>query len=135
MAVNRALVVEDNDRFRELIVFVLKSIGATDIVEARDGREAIDSLRTFNADIVVMDWKMEVMDGLEWTRQIRAGVHAIDPQTPVILLTGQVSRESEAAGYAAGVNLFMGKPISLRKLQRGLTQVLNERNGAKMLVH
>ena len=130
----RALIVEDSPRMRELLHVALGGLGKVEVIEAQNGAEALDALKCGGADIVIMEWKMEVMDGLECTRQIRAGAHAIDPQTPVVLLTGLVSSESESAGYAAGVNLFMGKPISLKKLQTGLMQVLNEKKGTKTLV-
>ena len=120
----RAVIVEDNPQMRNLIHMVLGTFGTGEIVEAKDGAEAIVALRSGGADIVIMDWKMEGMDGLECTRRIRAGTDGINPLTPVILLTGSVGRDSEIAAYAAGVDHYMEKPFSLKQLHGALLKVL-----------
>jgi len=124
LVVRRAVIVEDNPQMRDLIRMVLGTFGTGEIVEAKDGAEAIAALRSGGAEIVIMDWKMEVMDGLECTRRIRAGTDGIDPLTPVVLLTGNVGRDSENAAYAAGVNHYMEKPFSLKQLHAALLKVL-----------
>ncbi len=123
-AIVRAVVVEDNIQMRGLIHMVLGSFAVREIAEAQNGVEAIAALQAGGADIVIMDWKMDVMDGLECTRRIRAGIEGIDPTLPIILLTGNVGKESEAAAYAAGASLFMEKPFSLKQLHAGVTKVL-----------
>jgi len=123
---NRAVIVEDSSQMRELIKMALRSSGITDITEAENGADAIDLIKSRGADIVIMDWMMDVMDGMECTRQIRAGIEGVDPKTPIILLTGMVSEESEAAAYAAGADLFMGKPFSLKQMFNGVMKILRD---------
>lgn len=120
----RAIVVEDDLASRELVQFVLRSIGFGDIVVAKNGAEALNILQSSRADIAVMDWQMDVMDGLECTRRIRAGMEGIDRRLPIILLTGHVGEDNEKAAYAAGVNLFMEKPFSIKKLHAGIAEAL-----------
>lgn len=120
----RAVIVEDSAQMRSLIHMALTAAGVTDIIEADNGSVAIDLIKSWGADIVIMDWMMDIMDGIECTRQIRAGVDGIDPCTPIILLTGMVSKEAESAAYAAGADLFMGKPFSLKQLHTGIVKLV-----------
>jgi CheY-like chemotaxis protein len=119
-----AVIVEDNAPMRELIHMVLEACGVSDIVMAANGAEAIAALQSTGADIVFMDWQMEVMDGLECTRLIRSGIDGIDPKTIIILVTGMIGEKNEATAYAAGVDLFLEKPVSMKKLRAGVEKVL-----------
>ena len=121
----RAVVVEDSAQMRSLIHLGLGSVGISEIIEAENGAQAIDLLKAGGADIVIMDWMMDVMDGIECTKCIRGGMDGIDPKIPIILLTSKVSEEAKTAAYAAGVDLFMGKPFSLKQLYAGVKKVLN----------
>jgi two-component system chemotaxis response regulator CheY/two-component system phosphate regulon response regulator PhoB len=123
--ISRAVIVEDSPQMRELIRMVLGSFGASEIVEAPNGAEALASLRQGGADIVIMDWKMDTMDGLECTRRIRAGGEGVDARLPIVLLTGCTGDDARETAYAAGVDLYMEKPISLKKLYAGVSDVLN----------
>ena len=120
----RALIVEDSEPMRHLIQLVLEASGPTEIVTAENGAEAISILQVSGADIVFMDWKMNIMDGLECTRRIRAGIDGVDPQIPIVLVTGMASKNAEEEAEAAGVTLFMRKPFSLKQLQSGMEKVL-----------
>ena len=122
--IKRAVIVEDSPQTRDLIRMALDLLGATEIINADDGAKAIAALQSGSADIVIMDWKMEVMDGLECTRRIREGVEGVDQTIPIILLTGASEKEAEKKAYAAGVDLFMKKPFSLRQLHTGLEKVI-----------
>ena len=120
----RAVIVEDSPRMRDLIHESLGFFKVQEIVEAQDGAEAIAALQSGGADIVIMDWKLEAMDGLECTRRIRAGIDGIDPTIPIILLTGVAGEETERAAYAAGVDYFMEKSFfSLKHLHAGLVNI------------
>jgi two-component system chemotaxis response regulator CheY/two-component system phosphate regulon response regulator PhoB len=125
--IDRAVIVEDNPQMRDLIKMVLGSFGAREITQATNGAEAITALKDAVADIVIMDWKMDVMDGLECTRRIRAGVEGLDPTLPIVLLTGMTGKESEAAANAAGVDFFLEKPFSLKTLHAAISKVLDAR--------
>jgi two-component system chemotaxis response regulator CheY/two-component system phosphate regulon response regulator PhoB len=120
----RAVIVDDNAQTRDLIHLVLSIFKAEDIVEAKNGAEAMAALRAGGADIVIMDWQMDVMDGLDCTRRIRAGTDGIDRGTPIILLTGVVGSGTESTARAAGVDHFMEKPFSVKTLHAGVNKVL-----------
>ena len=124
----RAVVVEDNGSMRELIQMVLGAFGVSEVVSAVNGVEAISALQSAGADIVFMDWQMDVMDGLECTRRIRAGVDGIDPKTIIVLVTGMVGEKNAEIAYAAGVDLFLEKPVSMKILHAGMEKVLGKQN-------
>lgn len=127
MAINKALIVEDNDRFRELITFVLRSLGAKDIVEARDGREAIDMLQTFDADVAIMDWKMAGMDGMECSRHIRSGTRHRHATVPIVMVSGYGGDDAIRHAQGAGVDVYLNKPISMKHLHKGISSAVNAR--------
>lgn len=124
MSAKRVVIVDDNTQIRKLIGLALESLGVGNVAMAINGEEAITSIRNGGADIVIMDRMMDVMDGLECTRRIRNGVDGIDPRIPIILLTGLVGKGAEDAAYAAGVDLFLEKPFSIRKICSGVSKVL-----------
>ena len=64
---------------------------------------------------------MDVMDGLECTRRMRAATDCIDPKLAIILQTGS---DSERAAYDAGADLFMEKPFSIKKLDAGIVKII-----------
>ena len=124
----RAVVVEDCMQMRDLIQMVLRSFGVSEVVSALNGVEAISVLQSAGADIVFMDWQMDVMDGLECTRRIRAGIDRIDPKTIIVLVTGMVGEKNAELAYAAGVDLFLEKPVSMKILHAGIEKVLGKRD-------
>ena len=102
----RVLLVDDEALIRMGMGVILRDLGYEIVGEARDGQEAIDKVASCDPDVVIMDIKMPVMDGLEATRRIMA-THPV----PIIVLTayGQQSLVEEAAD--AGVLAYLMKPV------------------------
>ncbi len=125
IGIQKALIVEDNDCFRELIKIVLNSLGVTDIVEAANGRKAIEALKTFNPDLVIMDRTMVGMDGIECTGHIRSGAHGCNPATPIVMVSGHGGEDSIEDAVEAGVDVYLVKPISLKPLYTGILKALD----------
>jgi two-component system cell cycle response regulator DivK len=110
MGAKRILVVEDNLDNRRILVYRLKRIGDFEILEAANGVEALEIVRSQPApDLIFMDLKMPVMDGWEATRQIRTleGGASI----PIIALTAQAMAGDEQKALAAGCDDYLAKPI------------------------
>jgi len=104
----RLLLVEDNDLNQELAATLLNEAGA-EVSVATDGQQALDKLRQSTFDLVLMDWKMPRMDGLEATRRLRA-----DPQfvsLPIIAMTSSALPSDREACLQAGMNDHLSKPI------------------------
>ena len=122
------LVVEDVDHFRELIVTILNTLEIENVIEARNGLEAIDALKKNRVDFVFMDWKMAGLDGIECVKLIREGTAKSGPYIPVIMITGNASKELFALARDAGVNELLVKPISARSLLSCFIRVLEREN-------
>ena len=122
----RAIIVDDAPQMRTLIKVVLAQFGITDVVEAEDGAAAMEALMTGGADIIIMDWMMPGMDGLECTRRIRAGQNGIDPTIPIIVATGVQGESAEVTARTAGANGFIRKPFSIKMLNKAFVSALGD---------
>lgn len=121
----KVLVVEDNQHFRMLVRSILEALGVRDIEEARDGAEAVEMLQSFPADLTLIDWKMDGVDGLECVRRIRAGRGGVNRFLPIIMLTGYTEDKLMQDALLAGVNRFLGKPVSAKSLYSRIVSVMS----------
>ncbi len=115
----RALIVDDSKPIRSLLARFLGELGF-EITEAVNGKNALDELgRSGAPDVVLVDWNMPEMNGLEFVRSVRAN-HLCD-QAPVMMVTTETDMEQVAAALEAGANEYVMKPftkdILLEKLQ------------------
>ena len=94
------------------------------IIEARNGREAVDLYTTATPDLVIMDVQMPEMDGLEATREIRKTESLTGKRVPLIALTAAASDEDEKRCRDAGMDDFLTKPIEQLKLQKIVNRFL-----------
>lgn len=127
MAVNmnmRILIVDDFKTMLKIIQSMLKQMGFKQIDEATDGAAALTKLRTNKYDLVLSDWNMEPMTGLDLLKQMRAdGTLA---HIPVILITAESKAENIIAAKQAGVNNYIVKPFNAITLKEKLTTVIGQ---------
>jgi CheY-like chemotaxis protein len=97
-----AVIVEDNEPTRRLICTALGSIGITEVITAENGQKAIEALAANKADIAIVDWMMDVMDGIEFTKKVRGSHAGIDPNIPILRLIAmrQVTLPSRITRHA-----------------------------------
>ena len=108
---SRVLVVED-DLVNQAIVGSMLTNAGFDVELASDGADALAHFARHRFDLVLMDWQMPDMDGLEVTRRLRAGdAGPHGSQVPILALTANAFAEDRAACMAAGMNDFLTKPI------------------------
>src|ERR1700677_397942 len=110
----KLLVVDDNAHMRKLVATILQAFGVTQIFEANDGDHAWAVVKESNPDVIVLDWVMEGMSGLELVQIIRTNAASPNPFVPVVMLTGHTSVEYVRLARDAGVNEFIGKPVSVK---------------------
>jgi sigma-B regulation protein RsbU (phosphoserine phosphatase) len=111
----KILAVEDDPVARKVLVQALKRLGYEDVVEARDGGEALGQLEKEPARVIVSDWVMPGMDGLALCRQVRARVKS--EYVYFILLTSrEADIENQREAIEAGVDDFLVKPLDLQEL-------------------
>lgn len=107
------LVVEDEAAIRQMLSFALGN-GGYDVVEARDVEAAQDFLRGSNPDLILLDWMLPGLSGLEFTRRLKR-----DPRTnaiPIIILTAKGDENDKIRGLDSGADDFVTKPFSTREL-------------------
>jgi PAS domain S-box-containing protein len=122
----RVLVVEDNAVNQQYAVTVLSQCGLQ-VEVAGNGREALSMLAVAPYNIVLMDVQMPEMDGLEATRQIRAGtIPSIDRSVVIIGLTAHALAEDRARCLSAGMDDYMTKPLTPPALRQGIARWLPE---------
>ena len=120
----RVLVVDDNVHMRKLVMTILQAFGITQIAEAESADRAWQSLRDTNPDVIVLDWVMEGMSGVDLVRMIRSNPQAPNPFVPVIMLSGHTSLEHVRQARDAGVNEFIAKPVSVKTMMSRLVAVI-----------
>jgi len=124
----KLLIVEDNVHFRTLMRSILQALGICDLEESQDGIEALEVLKSQSPDLVIVDWKMEGMDGVEFVKQIRA-LKGPNRFVPIIMVTGYTETSLKTKAREAGATDFLGKPISPRSLLGRIVGVMeNPRN-------
>jgi CheY-like chemotaxis protein len=118
----KILVVDDNIHMRKLVVTILQAFGVIQIFEAESGERAWTVLREANPDVVVLDWMMEGISGLDLVQMIRTDGQTPNPFVPVIMLTGHIDRVRQARD--AGINEFIAKPVSVKTMMSRLMSVI-----------
>lgn len=114
----RVLVVEDNAVNRKLVQRMLEKLGCTvDIAE--DGPRALEAAARGSFDLVLMDWQMPGMDGLETTRRMKA-IWRPDRQVPVVALTANAMEGDRALCLQAGMSDYLTKPLQMSTLEAAL---------------
>ncbi len=120
-----AMVVEDNDFIRGMIVKMLRSKELKAIQEATDGKAAIRLLKDgFLPDFIVCDIKMAPVSGLEFVEFIRSDLVLAKHNFPVIILTGSGLRDHVVKAKEYKVDAFLLKPVSREGLFGRIEQVL-----------
>ena len=116
----KILVAEDNDSNFILMTYILKKYYAYE--RARNGKEAVELVGKNAYDMVLMDIKMPIMDGLEATRLIRTEM----PDLPIIALTANAFDSDRVAAMEAGCNNFLSKPINADKCNKAIRELIGE---------
>jgi two-component system chemotaxis response regulator CheY len=123
----KILIVDDFSTMRRIVKNLLGDLGFTRTSEAEDGSSALAHLRCNACDLVVTDWNMPGMTGIDLLRGIRA-----DPKLrhlPVLMVTAEAKREQIVEAAQAGVNGYVIKPFTAQTLDEKLTKIF-ERLGA-----
>ena len=118
------LLVEDNKHMQLLIKEILRSFRIKAVRVADDGADAIKEMRTFAVDLIICDWNMQPIDGLEFVRMIRTSSDSSNPYVPVIMLTGHTETNRVLEARDAGITEFLAKPVSAKGLYQRICMVI-----------
>ncbi|MCZ2830892.1 response regulator [Modestobacter sp. VKM Ac-2986] len=119
----RVLVVDDDPVIADLVAFRLTRLGLDVSVET-DGQAGLAAARELRPDLVVLDWMMPRMNGLEMCAALRADPDEALARTPVLLLTAKAQEPDLERGFAAGATDYIVKPFSPRELATRVTAAL-----------
>ncbi|GEO43725.1 response regulator [Skermanella aerolata] len=118
----KILVVDDYATMRRIVRNLLSQIGHLDVEEAGDGIVALQKLRETGFGLVISDWNMEPMTGLQLLKEVRADNKLSG--TPFIMVTAESKTENVVAAKEAGVNNYIVKPFNADTLKQKIASVL-----------
>jgi DNA-binding response OmpR family regulator len=122
----KLLIVDDDKIFLDTLRQRLLLRGI-EVLAATSGREALEIFRKEQADAVILDVSMPEMDGLQTLREIRA----LDPELPVLLLTGHASMRTAEEGIALGATDYLCKPFPMDELVEQVRESLAKKSKDK----
>ncbi len=117
----KVLIVDDMLTMRRILRNVLQEIGYTNVRDAKDGEEAFNTLKIGGYGLVVTDWNMPVMTGLELLKAIRADAEL--KILPVLMVTAEAQKENIIEVVQAGVSDYIVKPFTGDGLQKKLVRI------------
>ena len=118
------LIVDGNSYMRRTTRMMLMNLGAKAVIEAGDGLAALESIRTCDPDIMLLDWDMPVLNGMEVMRIVRSPGVFPRPNLPIIMLTTRAQRADVHEALRAGAHEFLIKPTSPKALRDRLTSIV-----------
>jgi len=115
------LIVDDYKTMLRIIRNLLKQLGFENIDEATDGGSALTKLRDRNYGLVISDWNMEPMNGLQLLKEVRADSRL--KQIPFVMITAESKTENVVAAKEAGVTNYIVKPFNAATLKQKLSAI------------
>jgi len=125
----KILIVEDDPRNMRLLEMTLRARGYT-LLEATDGREALDIVVRERPDLVITDIQLPKMNGLAVTKKFRKTPGFED--TPIIAITAYAMKGDRERAIEAGCNAYLSKPINTRELPEVIAAMLLHRQSGKI---
>ena len=118
----RFLVVDDSTTMRRIIINTLNKVGYKDCAEAANGREGMEKLTANGADMVITDWNMPEMSGIDFIRAIRA--NAATRELPVLMVTTNAAKDDIVEALRAGINSYVVKPFTPETIKEKIEGIL-----------
>jgi two-component system chemotaxis response regulator CheY len=117
----RFLIVDDSSTMRRIIINTLTKLGYQSFVEAANGREGLERLAAGPVDLVITDWNMPEMNGIDFVRQLRTTTNG--KLVPVLMVTTNTANADVAEALKAGVNNYVVKPFTADTLKEKIHAV------------
>lgn len=123
----KILIVDDFGTMRKILRNVLQQLGFNNIEEAENGVQALEKLRAGSFDLVITDWNMPEMDGLELLKNIRADANL--KGLAVMMVTAEAEKDKVIEAIKAGVNNYIVKPFTAETMKQKLDQIAERMRG------
>ena len=116
----KVLLVDDSKTMRNIQKKVLTQLGYETLIEAEDGQQALQQVEAESPDLILLDWNMPVMNGMEFLKEFRS----TNKTTPVIMVTTEAEKSRVIEAIKAGVNNYVIKPFTPDTLKARLDETL-----------
>ncbi len=114
----KVLVVDDFETMRKIIKNVLKQINLEDVLEAENGKQALNVLKSEGADLIISDWIMPEMTGIDFLKACK-GDETIR-KIPFIMVTAEAQKDNIMEAIKSGVDNYIVKPFTPEKLREAI---------------
>lgn len=118
----KVLVVDDFATMRRIVKNILTQLGFKNIVEADDGATAVDLLKNEKVDLIISDWNMPKMTGLELLKKIRADEKY--SKHPFLMVTAEAQKQNVIEAVQAGVSNYVVKPFTAEAISEKLKKII-----------
>lgn len=119
----RVLIIDDHPSMRRILRGLLTHLGYAEVLDAEDGASAIEKMRERRVGLVIAEWEMRPISGLDFLKAVRA--HALFKDTPVIIVTNAPDASQLLAAREAGANSYIVKPITVTNLKQKIEAVMS----------
>jgi two-component system chemotaxis response regulator CheY len=116
----KILIVDDSSTMRRIIINTLSRIGYSDVVEAEHGKAGLEKLGQGGVEMIITDWNMPEMDGLEFVQTVRGQNQNI----PILMVTTNAAKEDIVQALQSGVNNYVVKPFTPETLKEKIESLL-----------
>lgn len=118
------LVVDDNANMATIVRTILHSFGIRKVYEAHDVGEAFEKVRALSIDVVLLDYNLGFMDGIEFVKLMRTASDSPNHYLPIIMLTAYTEHYRVETARDAGANEFCAKPVTAIQIYRRICEVI-----------
>ncbi len=122
MANLKILIVDDSPTMRRILVNTVIKAGYPQVKEAEDGKDALAKMMADKYDLLMTDWNMPNMNGLELTEAVRADPNLKD--IPILMVTTRNMKEDIVSAIKSGVNGYIVKPFDAKTLNQKITEIV-----------
>jgi two-component system chemotaxis response regulator CheY len=118
------LIVDDMHTMRHIMKNVLKQLGFTHIFEAENGQEAFAQIEPHKIELIISDWNMPVMSGLDFLKKVRST--PATKHVPFLMVTAEGEKDHVSAAIREGVNNYIVKPFTAELVKKKLEMIFNK---------
>ncbi len=118
------LLIDDNNYMISIVKTLLRGFGVHEIHEAHDAAEAFEEFRNVPIDIILLDYAMDTLDGIEFARMVRTADDTPNPYIPIVMLSAYSERYRVTDARDVGITEFLRKPICAQDLHERIIQVI-----------
>lgn len=119
----KILVVDDSMPMCKVVTAILHGFGVHQIAIAQSGEQAWEMIGEFKPDVIILDWMLPGMSGIELAQKIRSDEASADCDVPIIMLTGYPSIARVQEARDAGITEVLAKPVSAQAIQSRLVAI------------